>query len=284
MTGLVIGTIQRTLTAASTKLTITNPDGVAGDPTFDVNESNININNISGTLDITKGGTGQSTSSAAFNALSPLTTKGDILTFSTTNTRLPVGSTGQVLTVDPTQSTGLKWSTLSSTSPTYAKLTYTVAYTAGPVNITTSKTAWNTTPLNTEEQDPSGIVSLASNQFTLTAGTYYLNGDIVWTTVANNGTPPNPARLQFRLYNVTDSSVVSNAFESSGQTNSASTYTVFTGRVQGFITITDTKTFRIEHIVNGNTGDSYQLGYDSWSIHSAQGSKDFISLAILKLS
>lgn len=284
MTGLVIGTIQRTLTAASSKLTITNPDGVTGDPTFDVDETNININNLYGTLSITKGGTGQTTAISAFNALSPLSTKGDILTFGTTNTRLPVGTTGQILTVDTTQSTGLKWATPTLSQPTYAKLTYTVAYTSGPINITTSKTSWNTTPLNTEEQDPSGITSLTANQFTLSAGTYYLNGDITWTTVANNGNPPNPARLQFRLYNVTDSTVVSNAFESSGQTNSASTYTVFTGRIQGFVTISDTKTFRIEHIVNGNTGDSYQLGYDSWSIQSVQGSKDFISLAILKLS
>ena len=40
---------------------------------------------------------------------SPLTTKGDIFTFGTANTRLPVGTNGQVLSSDSTQSTGLKW-------------------------------------------------------------------------------------------------------------------------------------------------------------------------------
>lgn len=40
---------------------------------------------------------------------SPLTTKGDIYTYSTVNDRLPVGSNGQFLTADSTQSTGLKW-------------------------------------------------------------------------------------------------------------------------------------------------------------------------------
>lgn len=40
---------------------------------------------------------------------SPLTTKGDIYTFSTTNARLPVGGDNQILTVDSTQSTGLRW-------------------------------------------------------------------------------------------------------------------------------------------------------------------------------
>ena len=40
---------------------------------------------------------------------SPLTTKGDLYTYSTTNARLGVGTNGQVLTADSAEATGLKW-------------------------------------------------------------------------------------------------------------------------------------------------------------------------------
>jgi hypothetical protein len=56
---------------------------------------------LSGTLGISGGGTGQTTASAAFNALSPITTAGDLIVGNGANsaTRLGIGSTGQVLTV-----------------------------------------------------------------------------------------------------------------------------------------------------------------------------------------
>jgi len=44
---------------------------------------------------------------------SPLTTKGDLFTFTSVNARLPVGADGLALLADSTQSTGLRWGTVA---------------------------------------------------------------------------------------------------------------------------------------------------------------------------
>lgn len=87
------------------------PNGIAGVPTFraivaaDIPTLNQNTtgtaSNVTGTVAIGNGGTGQTTAVSAFNALNPMTTTGDIIyeASPTTAARLGIGSTGQVLTV-----------------------------------------------------------------------------------------------------------------------------------------------------------------------------------------
>ena len=72
------------------------------------------------------GGTGQTTASAGFNALSPVTSTGDLIVGNGTNssTRLGIGSTGQVLTVSGGTAT---WAAAASGSGTVASVSVTTA-------------------------------------------------------------------------------------------------------------------------------------------------------------
>jgi len=79
----------------------------AGDvPTLNQNTTGT-ASNVTGTVAIANGGTGQITASAAFNALSPITTTGDLIIGNGTNsaTRLAIGANTYVLTSNGTTAT-----------------------------------------------------------------------------------------------------------------------------------------------------------------------------------
>jgi hypothetical protein len=52
---------------------------------------------------------------------SPLTTKGDIYTFTTVDARLGVGADNTCLIADSTQATGLRWGSCSGSGISYAE-------------------------------------------------------------------------------------------------------------------------------------------------------------------
>ena len=86
-------------TVTSVAMTVPSFLSVSGSP---VTSSGTLAITLSGTaLPIANGGTGQTTAAAAYNALSPMTTTGDIEYESATGvaSRLAIGTTGQVLTV-----------------------------------------------------------------------------------------------------------------------------------------------------------------------------------------
>jgi sulfur carrier protein ThiS len=77
---------------------------------------------VTGALPIANGGTGETAQTAAFDALSPLTTLGDILAHDgTNNIRVAVGTDGQVLVADSAEPSGVKWDTNTPVTPLTTK-------------------------------------------------------------------------------------------------------------------------------------------------------------------
>ena len=110
-----------------------------------------------GTLPITSGGTGQTTASAAFNALSPITTTGDLIIGNGTNsaTRLAIGTNGYVLTSNGTTAS---WAAASGVT----------SFTAGTTGFTPSSAT-------------TGAITLAGTLNTANGGT-----GLTGFTAANN--------------------------------------------------------------------------------------------------
>jgi len=92
---------------------------------------------LAGTLAIANGGTGQTTASAAFNALSPITTTGDLIIGNGTNsaTRLAIGTNNYVLTSNGTTAT---WAAAAPVTSSYVRTSFTA--TAGQTSFTVSYT------------------------------------------------------------------------------------------------------------------------------------------------
>jgi hypothetical protein len=82
---------------------VMNTIQVADVPTLNQNTTGTAAN-VTGTVAIANGGTGQTTAGIAFNALSPITTTGDLILGTGVNTasRLAIGSNGYLLTSNGT--------------------------------------------------------------------------------------------------------------------------------------------------------------------------------------
>ena len=67
-----------------------------------------------GTVSITNGGTGETAATAAFDALAPTTTKGDVIAHDgTDNIRVAIGANNTILTADSGETSGVRWAALS---------------------------------------------------------------------------------------------------------------------------------------------------------------------------
>ena len=123
-------------------------------PTLNQNTTGT-ASNVTGTVAIANGGTGQTTAVAAFDALSPTTTKGDLIVSNgTDNVRLGVGTNNQVLTADSTTATGVKWAAASG----------------GGSNITTQGLWENALTISTNYSITSGNSAMSAGPITVATG------------------------------------------------------------------------------------------------------------------
>jgi hypothetical protein len=107
----------------------------------------------------------------------PLTTKGDVFTFSTVDTRLGVGANGTVLTADSAEATGLKWAAPAS-GVTYSGVAVKKTAAQSIANATFTAATWNS-----EDYDTDGYHDNSTNNSRITipsgkSGYFLLSGTL----------------------------------------------------------------------------------------------------------
>jgi hypothetical protein len=194
--------------------------------------------------------------------LNPSTTLGDIeyrSSTANTNTRLAIGSTGQVLTV-----AGGVPSWGSAPGATYA--IFRDEKSSGTGGGTFTSGAWRTRDLNTSQYNGITGASLASNQISLAAGTYMVDGFAQGVLTSIH---------QTRFQNITDSTtaVIGQNAYAEGSSNVANY-----SRVSGVFTIAAQKTFEFQHRATTTKTDN------GFGVASSWGTEVYASITITKVA
>jgi hypothetical protein len=130
--------------------------------------------------------------------------------------------------------------------------------------------AWTTRTLNTLVYNRNTLAALASDQFTLPAGTYYISAAAPFYN--------NEGIMRIRLYNVTDASVVTLGRNAQAQAgDSPNRPNQIDAVLDTVVTITGSKAFRIEYYT-ANSETTSGLG-----IASSLGTEIYSQVKIWKL-
>jgi hypothetical protein len=124
--------------------------------TYTLPDASTTILTTNAAVTIAQGGTGATTQIAAFDALSPTTTKGDLIVSNgTDNIRLGVGTNTYILTADSTEPSGLKWAaggggggsgtvtSVAATVPSFLSVSGTPITTSGTLAFSLASTPTN---------------------------------------------------------------------------------------------------------------------------------------------
>jgi hypothetical protein len=134
---------------------------------------------------------------------SPLTTKGDVWGYSTTNARVPVGTNGQVLTADSTAATGVAWASAAAgggwTSIASGSLS------GSSLDLTSISASYKNLRLIVRNMQTSNSCEMQIRLNNITTGTYNARNDYNANAVAGTAVNVTAANF-FATYNNLDAS------------------------------------------------------------------------------
>jgi hypothetical protein len=166
--------------AVDTRLKALQPGTTLGDLAYSSATANTNTRLPIGTsgqvLAVSGGGVPAWTTTAD---VTPLTTKGDLFTFTTVDARLGVGANATVLTADSAEATGMKWAAPAG---------------GGKIAQVVSLAGTNTIGLTTTNQ------TVESLSITPTSNTSKIYASITILLVSNNATPASDSSVQATLF------------------------------------------------------------------------------------